>query len=71
MPDVRYTKAGLLDCLTREIGLRGRVYARRVAEKKMSQAFADEELAKMRACRGLLNEYMPEDPPPPQGALFE
>lgn len=36
-------------CVEREIRFRERVYARRVGEKKMSQAKADEELDAMRA----------------------
>jgi hypothetical protein len=38
-----------LDCIEREIRMRERVYPRWVADKKMSQAKADEELATMRA----------------------
>jgi hypothetical protein len=36
-------------CVEREIALRQRVYPRRVADKKMSQALADKQLAAMSA----------------------
>ncbi len=41
--------AAQVACVEREIGFRVRVYARRVAEGKMAQAKADDELAAMRA----------------------
>jgi hypothetical protein len=36
-------------CVDREIGMRVKVYARWVSEKKLTQAKADHELAAMRA----------------------
>lgn len=41
--------AAQVACVKREIGFRERVYARRVAEGKMTQALADKELSAMRA----------------------
>lgn len=37
------------ECVERVLGYRRRVYARRVAEKKMTQALADRELERMAA----------------------
>ena len=36
-------------CVSREIDLRVRVYPRRVADRKMSQALADKQIAAMQA----------------------
>lgn len=38
-----------IDCVKREIRMREEVYSRRVSEKRMRQATADLELARMRA----------------------
>lgn len=38
-----------IECVEREIRLRFRVYARRVSDRKMSQATADREIARMDA----------------------
>jgi len=38
-----------LKCVRREIAFRERVYARRVADRKMTQAQADREIATMKA----------------------
>lgn len=39
----------MIDCVTREIGMRERVYPRWVADKKMKQEKADHEIAAMKA----------------------
>ena len=39
----------MIACVEREIGMRQRVYPRWVEQKKMLQATADQELARMRA----------------------
>lgn len=44
----------MVQCVDREIGMRERVYPRWVEQKKMLQATADLELARMRAVRDLL-----------------
>jgi len=41
-------------CVDRELGYREHVYARRVAEEKMTQALADRELLRMMAVRATL-----------------
>jgi hypothetical protein len=43
------TLGAQIACVEREIGMREHVYPRRVADGKMSQAKADDELAAMRA----------------------
>lgn len=43
-----------IECVLRELGYRERVYARRVAEGKMTQKLADQELERMRAVLGTL-----------------
>lgn len=40
-----------LECVDRELSMRGRVYPRWVLEKKLTQALADKEMARMRAVR--------------------
>lgn len=45
-------------CLEREIALRARVYPRRVAQGRMTQADADREIAAMRA---ILRDYEAPD----------
>lgn len=40
-----------LKCVDRELGFRRRVYARRVADGKMTQVAADREIALMEAVR--------------------
>lgn len=42
-------------CVRREISMRERVYPRWVADKRMTQAHADRELAAMRAVLDTLN----------------
>ncbi|MCK9994106.1 MAG: hypothetical protein Dbin4_02626 [Alphaproteobacteria bacterium] len=44
--------------VAREIGMRQRVYPRRVADGKMSQAAADSHIAAMRAVTGSLGELV-------------
>ena len=46
----------MIACVEREIGMRERVYPRWVEQKKMLQATADQELARMRAVLELLVE---------------
>ena len=48
------TITDMIACIKREIGMRERVYPRWVEQKKMLQATADLELARMRAVRDLL-----------------
>lgn len=43
-----------IECVDRELRYREHVYARRVSEKKMSQALADREMARMKAVRATL-----------------
>jgi hypothetical protein len=38
-----------IECVERELGMRQRVYDRRVADGKMTRALADRELARMTA----------------------
>ena len=49
-------------CVQRELGYRERVYARRVADGKMTQAKADDEIAAMRAVLATL-EALPKTQP--------
>ena len=44
----------MVSCIEREIGMRERVYPRWVEQKKLLQATADQEMARMRAVRDLL-----------------
>ena len=44
----------MIACVEREIGMRERVYPRWVEQKKLLQATADQELARMRAVLDLL-----------------
>ena len=44
----------MIQCVDREVGMRERVYPRWVEQKKMLQATADLELARMRAVRDVL-----------------
>ena len=48
------TITDMIACIEREIGMRERVYPRWVEQKKLLQATADQELARMRAVRDLL-----------------
>lgn len=48
-PEAPVPLASQIACVEREITFRVRVYARRVAEGKMSQEKSDQELAAMRA----------------------
>ena len=48
------TLEDMISCVEREIGMRERVYPRWVDQKKMLQATADQELARMRAVLDLL-----------------
>ena len=50
-----FSAANKAACAVRELGLRRRVYPRRVEEGKMSQARAMEEIALMEA---ILNDYL-------------
>lgn len=43
-------------CIKRELGYRERVYARRVADGKMTRTLADEELRRMRAVLATLED---------------
>lgn len=43
-----------IDCVDRELNMRGRVYPRWVSERKLTQALADKEMARMRAVRATL-----------------
>ena len=43
-----------IDCVDRELSMRSRVYPRWVSEKKLTQALADKEMARMRAVRATL-----------------
>ena len=49
MPNPTISCAEQLECAERELKLRQRVYPRRVADGKMTQAQADRELARMEA----------------------
>jgi len=49
------TLAQQIACVTREIGMRRTVYARRVAEKKMTQHKAEDEIAAMEAVKSTLD----------------
>lgn len=51
-----------IECVKREIGMREHVYPRRVADRKMTQALADRELATMRAVLATL-EALPKTQP--------
>lgn len=46
-----YTAKQKLDAINRELGFRRTVYARRVAEKKMSQQLMDEQIGIFEAIR--------------------
>jgi hypothetical protein len=48
--------ADQIECIEREIRFRERVYSRRVAAGKMTQALMDRELARMRAVLATLQE---------------
>lgn len=48
--------AAQIACVEREIGMRERVYKRRVADGKMKQQAADDEIAAMRAVLVTLRE---------------
>lgn len=48
------TLKDMIDCADREVEMRKRVYARRVAEGKMSQAKADFEIECMQAIKDTL-----------------
>jgi hypothetical protein len=50
----KFTTWSLMQCARREIAARKRVYPRRIAEGKMTQATADLELAAMTAIYELL-----------------
>lgn len=54
MPDRRFTAEEKLECLRRELRERRRVYPRRVEAGKMSQPFADQQIALMVA---IVEEY--------------
>jgi hypothetical protein len=49
-------KARMLATIDRELKLRREVYAYRVAEKKMTQAFADKQIAAMQEVRDFIAE---------------
>ena len=48
-----------LECVLREIGMRERVYSRRVASGDMLQSKADDEIAAMRAVADTLRNLQP------------
>lgn len=45
-----------IECVERELGLRKRVYPRRVGDGKMTQSLADKEIARMEAVLATLRE---------------
>ena len=50
----------MIACVEREIGMREKHYPRWVKQKKIPQTTADQELARMRAVRGLLIDVLAE-----------
>lgn len=50
-----------LECVIREIGMRERVYARRVRDGVMTKAKADDELAAMRAVADTLRDLLEKE----------
>ena len=50
----QHTIAEQLDCIEREIRFRRRVYPRRVADGKMTQAAADRQIAVMESVKATL-----------------
>lgn len=48
-----------LECVDRELSMRSRVYPRWVSERKLTQALADKEMARMRAVRSTLAGLAP------------
>jgi hypothetical protein len=48
--------AELIACIEREVEMRRKVYPKRVADKRMSQRFADQEIARMEAIAEKLRE---------------
>ena len=50
------TLAQMISAVERELGMRHSVYARRVADRKMTQAKADHEIACMAGVLALLKE---------------
>ena len=50
------TLAEQIACIERELGMRRIVYPRRIADKKMSQAKADKEIAAMEAVLATLRK---------------
>lgn len=50
-------------CIKRELGMRSRVYPRRIALEKMTQEKADEELAAMRAVLETLESIQKQNNP--------
>ena len=57
-----YTLDDMIACAEREVGMRRRVYPHWVASKKMSQARADEEIAKMQAIANHLRAQRDQNP---------
>ena len=55
-----------IDCVERELRQRARVYPRLIAQKKMSQGFADVETARMQAVLKTLRGLLPGE----QGRLL-
>lgn len=53
-----------IKCVAREIGMRERVYPRWVAQGKMSQKVADEEIEAMRAVLASLQQLAPRGADP-------
>ena len=51
-----FTAAEKLEAVERELSLRRKVYPRRVADNRMTQAFADEQIALMEAVAADLRE---------------
>jgi len=55
--DARFTEQQKLEAVEREIGFRRRVYARRVAEQKMTQQKSDYEIGVFEA---IAEDYRPK-----------
>lgn len=58
--DNNITLEDMISCVEREIGMRERSYPRWVEQKKLLQATADQEMARMRAVLNLLLAFRTE-----------
>lgn len=58
---MKITRLDMKNCLTREIGMRRRVYRNRVAEGRMTKAEADKEIDTMSAVLRLVEAARQED----------